>query len=237
MKIRTMITLLVLALQTCLLWADDLKPSISPSATFYASEGEETGTIYSGSAPLRVRFTANAKNTEGWTSYYEWRFRLEGEDEAYLVRYEEDTEYTFTKAGAHRIVCYARFTKGNDIVEFMEDYWAENTPLTVTISESRLDFPNAFSPNGDGINDVFKAKEGWQSLVEFHAYIYNRWGQLLFDWTNPAEGWDGTFNGHDVKQGVYFLLVKARGADGLKYSIKRDVNLLRGYNEDRGLNN
>ena len=53
----------------------------------------------------------------------------------------------------------------------------------------------------------------------------------MFDWTNPADGWDGTYKGHQVKDGVYFVLVKAKGADGIKYNIKRDVNLLRGYTE------
>ena len=72
--------------------------------------------------------------------------------------------------------------------------------------------------------------------MEFHAYIYNRWGQLLYDWTDPAGGWDGTYGGRDVKQGVYFLFVKAKGADGLKYNIRKDVNLLRGYNEERSSN-
>ncbi|MDO4801786.1 MAG: gliding motility-associated C-terminal domain-containing protein, partial [Prevotellaceae bacterium] len=41
--------------------------------------------------------------------------------------------------------------------------------------------------------------------------------------------WDGTHNGKDVKQGVYFMLCKAKGADGRTYTIKTDVNLLRGY--------
>ena len=88
--------------------------------------------------------------------------------------------------------------------------------------------PNAFSPNGDTHNDVYKAKE-YQSIVEFHAYIFNRWGQKLFEWTNPAEGWDGNYNGNPVKEGVYFVVVKARGADGIVYNIRKDVNLLRGY--------
>ncbi|MBP5776859.1 MAG: gliding motility-associated C-terminal domain-containing protein, partial [Prevotella sp.] len=102
---------------------------------------------------------------------------------------------------------------------------------TVTVSESKLIFPNAFSPNGDDHNEVFKAIE-YQSIVEFHAYIFNRWGQKLFDWTDPSKGWDGTYNGKDVKDGVYFLLCKAKGADGREYNIKKDVNLLRGYDEE-----
>ena len=97
--------------------------------------------------------------------------------------------------------------------------------------ESKLTFPNAFSPNGDGINDVYKAKE-YQNITEFHAYIFNRWGQKLFDWIDPESGWDGTSGGHDVKDGVYFVLVKAKGADGQNYNIRKDVNLLRGYTEN-----
>ena len=81
---------------------------------------------------------------------------------------------------------------------------------------------------------MYKAKSGYQSIVEFHAYIFNRWGQKLYEWTNPADGWDGTYNGKDVKEGVYYVLVKAKGADGRKYNIKRDVNLLRGYDETAG---
>ena len=213
--------------------ADDI-PTIDPQATFITSEGEETGSSFQGSAPLTVRFAANAENVGAWSAHYEWRFTKEGNDSPYLVRYEEDTEYTFTEAGAHRIVLYATFTNAGDTVAYTEEYWSENTPITVSISESKLDMPNAFSPNGDGINDIYKAKSGHQSLVEFHAYIFNRWGQKLYEWTDPDGGWDGKYNGKDVKQGVYFVLVKAKGADGRKYNIKKDVNLLRGYTETSG---
>ena len=104
-------------------------------------------------------------------------------------------------------------------------------------SESKLTFPNAFSPNGDDKNPTFKPKE-CQSIVEFHAYIFNRWGQKLYEWTDPnAEGWDGTYNGKEVKEGTYFIFVKAKGADGREYNIRKDVNLLRGITEGTTLNN
>ena len=91
--------------------------------------------------------------------------------------------------------------------------------------------PNAFSPNSDGENKTFHAKDGYKSIVEFHAYIFNRWGQKLYEWDDPAGGWDGTYNGRPVKEGVYYCLVKAKGADGRKFNIRTDVNLLRGYTE------
>ena len=215
--------------------ADDI-PTISPTATYINADGvEEESTNYSGSAPLVGRFCANPENTFGWSCYYEWRFTKAGETEPYLIRYEEDTEYTFTDAGSHNIVVYAIFTQGTDSVCYTQEYWRnEVEPFVVTVSESKLVMPNAFSPNHDGLyNDVYRAKE-YQSLVEFHATIYNRWGQKLFEWHDPAEGWDGTYHGHDVKQGVYFVEVVAKGADGRRYHIRKDVNLLRGYRETEG---
>ena len=109
-----------------------------------------------------------------------------------------------------------------------EEVNPEETPQV-----SSLLMPNAFSPNGDGINDIYKPKSGYQNITEFHAYIFNRWGQKLFEWTDPATGWDGTYKGSPVKDGVYFCLVKAKGADGKIYNFKKDVNLLRGYIENQ----
>ena len=159
-------------------------------------------------------------------------YRQGKRDNPYMIRYDENTHSTFTESGSHLIELWATFTQGNDTVSYTDEYWNTGaTPLSVSIYESKLEFPNAFSPNGDGINDIYKAKNGYKSIVEFHATVFNRWGQKLYSWDDPAGGWDGKFNGKDVKQGVYFVLVKARGADGRKFNIKRDVNLLRGYTE------
>ncbi len=237
MNYRKMMILCCMVLMgTLAAMADDLPPTINPEATFINYKGEEeVGTEHSGSAPIIGKFRANAENVGSYNAYYEWRFTLEGEAEPYLIRYEEDTEYTFTKAGSHSIVLYAVFTQGKDTIAYTDEYWGlEQMPLKVIVSESKLDMPNAFSPNGDNYNDIYKAKDGWQSIVEFHASIYNRWGQKLYEWDDPAEGWDGKFHGSDVKQGVYFVEVKAKGADGRKYHIRRDVNLLRGYRENEG---
>lgn len=209
-------------------------PTISPTATYVTDEGEEENSNMSGNAPLVGHFQANPQNVGEYSANYEWRFTIDGESTPYLTRYEENTEYTFTKAGTHNIVVYATFINGNDTIAYTQEYWDEIGPMRVTISESKLEMPNAFSPNGDGINDIYKAKDGYQSIIEFHAYIFNRWGQKLYEWDDPAGGWDGKYNGKDVKQGVYFVLVKAKGADGRTFNIRRDVNLLRGYTEESG---
>ena len=54
----------------------------------------------------------------------------------------------------------------------------------------------------------------------------------MYEWTDIDGGWDGTYKGTKVKNGVYFALIKAKGADGIEYNIKRDVNILTDYIEN-----
>lgn len=206
---------------------------VSPFAYYTDSEGQEieTLTIDDGQAPLDVEFRANASDTDGHLMSYEWHFRKMDQQAGlseFLVRYEENTQYTFTQSGTYNVVLRWTADAGT------EQEVADSTSLMVTILESKLEFPNAFSPNGDGINDIYKAKDGWQSIVDFHAYIFNRSGHKLYEWTDPAGGWDGKVGGRDVSDGVYYVLVKAKGADGHNYHIRKDVNLLRGYIETSG---
>ena len=204
-------------------------PSIEPSATYINDDGEETVATsdFAGQAPLSVTFRANPKNMDDYAPIYEWHFQKDGEETEMMVRYEEDTEYTFTESGTIVVTLKAKVSQDSEELP--------TNPIRVTVSESKLSFPNAFSPNGDDKNPTFKAKE-YQSIVEFHAYIFNRWGQKLYEWTDPAGEWDGTYNGKVVKDGTYFLLVKAKGADGRKYNIRKDVNVLTGYTEGNRLN-
>ena len=68
--------------------------------------------------------------------------------------------------------------------------------------------PNAFSPNHDNFNDVFKPVTQRTSLNPYSFSVYNRWGQQLFSTTNPSEGWDGTYQGKDCEAGTYTYLVE-----------------------------
>lgn len=210
-------------------WAWAQSPSVNPSARYTTVTGEETEDASGGqNAPLQARFTANPTNLEGYTARYEWKIYRTGQEASPLVhRFEEDIDYTFTQSGTFLVQLYATFTQPGDTITWPEE--GEAQPLQVTISESKLEMPNAFSPNGDGYNDVYRAKTGYQSIVSFRATVFNRWGQKIFSWTDPAEGWDGKWNGRTVSDGVYYVVVDARGADGKHYKIKRDVNVLTGY--------
>ncbi len=211
---------------------------VNPMAYYTNEDGDakEGTNVTDGQAPLAVTFRANPSDMDDYSPSYEWHFRRarSGESQKELfVRYEEDTEYTFTESGSYSIVLKTRLEQ--DGAEL------DSVTLTVEISDSHLEFPNAFSPNGDNINDYYAAKgakinggktaNGYRNIVEFRAIIVNRWGQKLYEWTDIDGGWDGKYNGSDVRDGVYFVQVRAKGADGKEYNIRKDVNLLRGFTE------
>ena len=115
------------------------------------------------------------------------------------------------------------------IVAGMNEWGCTDTAL-VTIDINYIDtvlVPTAFSPNGDGYNDVFRIVNVKDcKLVAFD--IYNRWGQLVFhnDY-NIRQGWDGTFNGVPMDMGVYNYLIILSKANGDNVVYKGDVTLVR----------
>ena len=230
MRIRQFIPALFALLMPMAAVAQSGFPDVNPTATYTDEEGnpataDKDNPDIAGQAPLFINFYANPVNMGDNIPSYEWHFRLQTERKDFMVRYEENTDYNFTAAGTTEVILRTKLNHGEEELD--------SVVFTVTVSESKLLFPNAFSPNnGDLINNTFKVKE-YQSIIEFHAYIFNRHGQKLYDWTDwstEERGWDGTYNGHPVKDGVYYVYVKALGADGTEYNIRRDVNLLRNFN-------
>jgi gliding motility-associated-like protein len=65
--------------------------------------------------------------------------------------------------------------------------------------------PNAFSPNGDGLNDVFRPSG---NIIMKSMEVYNRWGELLYESSGETFAWDGNANGQRVQQGVYFFIIR-----------------------------
>lgn len=85
--------------------------------------------------------------------------------------------------------------------------------------------PSAFTPNGDGENDVFYVRGG--PFTEMELRIYNNWGEQLFLSRTQQQGWDGTRDGVPQPVGVYVYTVYAKTGDGKEYRLSGDVTLLR----------
>ena len=78
---------------------------------------------------------------------------------------------------------------------------------TVLITEecpSSIWFPNCFTPNWDGRNDRFLPV--YENIIQYKIYVFNRWGQQIYESNIIDEGWDGKFKGKDCPDGVYFFL-------------------------------
>ena len=230
------LSMLLVAIPFAMFAQSDIEPPV-PKALLTNGNGEQEelseGDSYQGEAPLTVEFSANASEYDDFSRVCTWTFMHDDNPEPILVRYDANVTYEFLQAGLFSVGLKVVYThKSNPILILEYEY----EPFSISISESSLKVPNAFSPNGDGINDYFNVYD-IKSIVSFHAAIYNRWGQQLYSWgIDKMEceecGWDGTYKGKPVKDGVYFVVVSARGADGIVYDIKRDVNLLRGYIEE-----
>lgn len=110
----------------------------------------------------------------------------------------------------------------------INDYGCADTAyaLVEVGQDKRMVMPNAFTPNGDGKNDVFAIPfNAYQSIRKFE--IFNRFGQLVYQDTGSNKGWDGTCNGKPCDQGVYYYHILLDYTDGKQNIIKGDITLIR----------
>ena len=190
-----------------------------------ANAPDDKSTTINFSAPIDVQFLSNAN--EPVAQFYNWSI-FKG-NQLVINRRDKDHRYTFTEAGTYKVKVTAS-----------SSYCSYSDSITVTVTTSDLQVPNVFTPNGDGKNDEFRV--AYKSIVSFQCWVYNRWGRLVYTWTDPTKGWDGKISGVDAKPGPYFYVVKAYGSDfdpnstpnaksherQGEYIRKGDINLLRG---------
>lgn len=168
-----------------------------------------------GSAPCDISFQAYV--TDG-IIHNEWQLTRDPEFENIDFRFTtQDLDYTFLEEGTH----YVRYIGSNSdgSCEYVSDIYE------VSIGESQLLIPNAFSPNGDGVNDEWKV--AYRSLQSFQCSIFDRQGHQVCHLTSPDQGWDGKIRGKTVDSGVFFYVIEAVGTDGKKYKKSGDINIVK----------
>ena len=85
--------------------------------------------------------------------------------------------------------------------------------------------PNIFSPNGDGSNDILYVRG--KGVADLNFFVYDRWGEKVFETTSLDNGWDGKFRGKDMNKAVFVYYLEATFIDGSKVTKKGDVTLIR----------
>ena len=176
-----------------------------------------------GSAPLVVEFESRANPLD--IVYYEWFVSNVETPNAYQRYNDTDLRYTFDKTGEYRVKLIAT----SNSCEYVDS-------LNVRVLESYIEAPNAFTPNGDGINDEWRV--AYKSIESYQCIIQNRWGRTVFKSTDPGKGWDGTIGGRPAAEGTYYYVIVAYGTDKfpdthkkagkqMKYKLAGDINLFR----------
>ncbi len=179
------------------------------------NEQKTSGASFGGSAPIEMQLRAAVTDAVIFT---EWQIASDPEFNNITLREQSpEWDYIFNDTGTSfiRFVC----ANADGSCEWHSDTY------TVSVGESRLRCPNAFSPGTtEGINDEWKVS--YRSIIEFECHIFNRLGVKMAELHNPAQGWDGKYKGHYVKPGVYYYVIKALGADGKRYNLSGDINIV-----------
>jgi len=171
-------------------------------------------------APEATVIFVNSSIYDDVSKRCEWHF----DDGTTQKTCDELVEHIYTKAD-----CYDPFlvVMNRDLPECRDTAYLETCVFVDDMS--KLEVPNIFSPNGDGINDFFQVKA--QTLRTFSGAIVNRWGRTVYEWENWQDyeaGWDGTLSGGTkASSGVYYYIIKAEGIDGNPHDIEGALHLMR----------
>ena len=89
--------------------------------------------------------------------------------------------------------------------------------------------PSAFTPNNDGLNDVFRALPKCANIgfQHYRMRIYNRWGQIVFTGRDILRGWDGTYKSHFLDAGTYIYYIDYAFKQNKPLSLKGTIQLVR----------
>ena len=155
-----------------------------------------------------IDFTNNSSSAESLT--YSWDFGDGGNSS------EQAPSHTYTAVGTYTVLLLVTTPNG-----------CENTSEKEVIihPDIALYAPNAFTPNGDGLNDVFDVKG--VAVNKYLLQIFSRWGDLIYESKNLEEQWDGKFNGELVPAGTYVYTINYTNMLNKEYTKKGSVTVVR----------
>ena len=177
-------------------------------------------------APAVINFKANTNVPVA--SRFLWRILKIEEGDTTIVRdvYTDEMEHTFNTEGTYHV----KLEVNSSTCSNLEDD-EEMRTFIVVITDTKMDVPNAFSPGTTpGINDIFKVH--YKSVMNFKGWIFNRWGNELFHWSDPEQGWDGKYRGKYVPPGAYYYLIEYTGTNRKNYKKKGEINVFRSKSID-----
>lgn len=176
----------------------------------------------SGYAPLTVKLTNTSFSSNKATATASinsiWDFGNGKSLKQKSDSFDVAPSVVFTQAGTYNVTLY--INRGQCLEQVSK--------LIQVDIPSSLSVPNIFTPNGDGVNDLFFIKSA--NLSEINASIFDRWGHLVYQLKNEKGRieWDGKNQfGKECAEGTYFYTIKAIGSDGNSFNEKGTISLVR----------
>jgi len=147
---------------------------------------------------------------------YAWNFG----DSLNTVSFNQNPNFTYPHAGVYMVQLAIK--DGNNCVDTIYK------PLTV-LQDFVVYIPNAFSPNGDGINEEFFPQGVGIAKEKYNFMIFDRWGEMIFSSTDIDNHWNGKKQGHDklVQEDTYIYKLICRSVNGEKFSKTGHVHVVR----------
>jgi gliding motility-associated-like protein len=167
--------------------------------------------VQTGNPVLDVNFT----NGSQFGTSYAWDF---GNGDAYTSNLTEPTSSSYSEPGTYIVTLIA----SNGLCSSIDSLEI----IVLPFGDPEVVVPNVFSPNDDDVNDIFFLSH--VNTTEIYIVILNRWGNVVFETTDPDPKWDGTTpNGNKVTDGVYFYKYVATGINGVEIKGHGDVTVVR----------
>jgi len=178
--------------------------------------GDEPGEISAEkelSAPAGIRFYGYAN--EPVAHFFTWKIYKKDDLENPIVRYtDRDMNYEFKEAGDYIIQLEVESQgSGCPPKEVIE---------TLTVTDFMWDAPNFLLLDG---NHQFRIS--YNSVLNFKCTIFNRWGNKVYEWRDPSQGWDGRHNGKYVSTGAYYYIMTAESGDGKKQQKSGSITVIK----------
>ena len=99
--------------------------------------------------------------------------------------------------------------------------------LVVNVNNQCIDVRNAFSPNGDGVNDNWQVYDGRSCLSKVSVTVFNRYGSKVFENSDYYNGWTGIYQGKAIPDGTYYAVIEFTLVSGKKITTRTDVTVIR----------
>jgi gliding motility-associated-like protein len=196
--------------------ANNCVGSATSTVTVYAQPHADFGVSPQPISILEPTIQFTDQTTNGPATIWNWSFGVSAlsSDTSHI----KNPKYTYQDTGTYVATLWVSTIHG----------CVDSTTRTIKIDDDyELFVPGGFTPNGDGLNETFLPVTRGVIADSYHLYVYDRWGNLIFQTSEMYKGWDGTKHGTVVQEDVYVWKILLKTTNGTKKQVHGQVSLIK----------